>query len=612
MRQWLAFTIAVLSVIPAGCRSQGQGRKVAGAQATGPMTVYVDESTPPSPTNEERRRGFILFRRPLTQVLFPTAVPKAQERVSSLSIAACPGEYEPAILALWALQDLAGVRVSVSDLSGPGAGTPAAAVDVRSVCTHLKLGQPRWGPFQETLMEVPLFLEQRDSLSLPANHNQSFWLTVHVPEDAAAGEYAGSVSIETSAGRRAELPLTVRVRGFRLAEPEGIRFGMCDRLRTDAAWLAETFADLRAHGMTGLVLTGSESGLKLRAEGGKVAIDWDGTSALEMTMDAYAKAGFPEPVTWIWHNDIVEFCQTVGPVQSAAFADAYRQAITAIDEHGKQAGWRPINQCPVDEPFDDPQQLALALRLTRILKGIPGVRTEANGMNGHWNQFSDEAYRLLDVLDLHDGPTLRRGQIDLNEWSAFRSKCSRDNKRIEFYNIDLTTWHTESLRYMTGFGLWKSGAQGVYEWAYMWAVKDTDPGAIYSQPKPAVFRYPQAPGESGGPTLGYEAIREGVDDYRYLLTLSQLVERARRSGKGALADQVWRPVQARLDAGTFDNCVGKAAQGDWTGKCEIRRDGTRVVRGDLKIDNNWGSGDYDALRDTIAAGIERLQKAVGP
>ncbi|MBM3473104.1 MAG: hypothetical protein FJX75_07560 [Armatimonadetes bacterium] len=628
MRWHPVLMIVGLLVGAAGCRTQGQvspqdrspgteakrlvaqaGRSVV-APPAGTMTVYVDESAPPRPTADEQRRGFILFTRPMTQVLFPAAVPKTQERVKALSLAACPGEYEPAVLAIWALQGLSGVKVSVSDLTGPKGTIPAAAVEVRSMRIQPKLGQRRWGPYQETLMDVPLFLEQRDSVDIPANHNQAFWLTVRVPDDTAAGDYSGTVRVEAAGSSGAQVPLKLHVYGLRLAEPTGVRFGMCDRLRTDAAWLEETFADLRAHGMTGLILTGPESGLKLRNAGGKVVIDWDGTSALEMTMDAYAKAGFPEPITWIWHNDIVAFCQTLGPPQSSAFAEAYRQAIAAINEHAKQAGWRPINHCPVDEPFDDAQQLALAMRLLGILRNIPGVRTEANGMNGHWDQFSDEAYGLLDVLVLHDGPVLRRGQIDLNAWWAFLRKSQRDGKRIEFYNIDVTTWRPEPIRYMTGFGLWKSGAQGTYEWAYMWAVKETDPGWAYSQPKPVLFRYPRAPGESGGPTTGYEGAREGVDDYRYLLTLSQLVERARRAGKGSLADQVWQPVQAKLDAATFDNCVGKAAQGDWTGKCEIRPDGTRVARGDMKIDNGWGFGDYDALRAMIGAGIERLQGAV--
>ena len=66
------------------------------------------------------------------------------------------------------------------------------------------------------------------------------------------------------------------------------------------------------------------------------------------------------------------------------------------------------------------------------------------------------------------------------------------------------------------------------------------------------------------------------------------------------------------DTATFDNCVGKASQGDWTGKCEIRPDGTRVTHGDFKIDNNWGFGDYDALRAIIAAGIGEIARRAKP
>lgn len=614
----------VLGFLAAGCRTDGQvrpaqsrssglGRKpaaAADAQIEQALGLYVDESPAPVPTPSERSQGFILFSRPLTRVLFPADVPGSEERVSRLRIAACPDEYEPVILALWALRDLTNVRLSVSTPRSANGSLPATTIDVRAVRVHPKLGQRRWGPFHETLMEVPLFLERRDAVTISANRNQAFWLTAHIPPDALPGEYAATVTVSTAESQGAQLPLIVRVYDFKLEEPRGIRFAMCDRLRTDTAWLAEAFADLRAHGMTGLVLTGPESGLKMGAGGRKVTIDWDGTSALERTMDAYAKAGFPEPVTWIWHTDIVEFCKTFGPLQSEEFAEAYRQVISGIEQHGRERGWSRINYCPVDEPFDDPQQFELALRLLQILNSMPEVNTEANGINAPRSVFNDEAYSLLDVMALHDGPVLERGVVDMGRWWAFRGRSARDGKRIEFYNIDLTTWHTEPLRFMTGFGLWKSGAQGIYEWAYMWAVKESDPAWIYSQPRPVVFRYPAAGDEVGGPTTGYEAIREGVDDYRYLLTLHRLVERAKQQGRSALADQVWRPVQAKLDAATFEACRGKAAQGEWTGKCEIRTDGTRVVRGDLKIKNNWTFGDYDALREKVARGIQRLKEAL--
>jgi hypothetical protein len=248
-----------------------------------------------------------------------------------------------------------------------------------------------------------------------------------------------------------------------------------------------------------------------------------------------------------------------------------------------------------------------------VLKSIPGLRTENDGMNGRWENFSEECYQLTDVLALHDGPTLHRGELDMGEWRRFCDRAVADGKRIWFYNIDLTAWHPEPLRFMSGFGLWKSRAHGILEWAYMWPVKEDAPGAVYAQPGAILYRFPRAPGESGGPTIGYEAVREGIDDYRYLRTLDRLVSEAQESGRpdvADLAEGLQRPIQAKLDAATFDGCRGRAAQGDWTGRCEILPDGERVVRGDHRIANDWEFGDYDGLRERIAGAIVRLRRAL--
>ncbi|MFQ6098183.1 MAG: hypothetical protein ACE5O2_10700, partial [Armatimonadota bacterium] len=526
-----------------------------------PKTIYLDDESAPEPTDEERRRGFLLFSRGYMRVLFPNSVPKAEERVEALSAAACPGEREPVAFAVRALRQLRDVRVMVSSLSGDGYTIPAGEIEVRSVRYHPKEGQSRWGPFNETLMDVPLFLEKRDGLRIAADTNQPFWVTVHVPQDASAGEYEGSVVIEEGGQRRASLPLTLRVWPFRLAEPRGVTFAMYTRMRTDPAWIAETFADMRAHGMTSVALCGN-SGLSLSAEGGRVRVEWNGESALERNMDEYARAGFPEPMVWLMGGDIPAFCERIGPIQTEEFAEAYRGVIAAINAHGEQVGWPEIVYQPIDEPYEHSARLERSTRLLEILKTIPGVRTEEDGMNGRWENFTEDHYRLCDVFVLHDGPTLHRGQLDMDEWRDFHRRATADGKQIWFYNIDLTAWHPEPVRFMTGFGLWKSGASGIIEWAYMFPVKEDDPGAVYRQPRALLYRFPRAGGESGGPTIGYEAVREGVDDYRYLLTLSRLVEEARRSDDAnvrRLAEEVWKPVQEKLDAAGFDGCKGSAA-----------------------------------------------------
>jgi len=578
-----------------------------------PRTVYLDETAPPDPTDEERARGFLLFSRSPVRVLFPNAVPAAEERVQTLSAAACPGEYEPMVLAVRALRDLQGLRVSVGDLTGDAGVLPAQAVDVRSVRFHPKEGQARWGPFNETLMEVPLFLDKRESLAVAGSRNQPFWLTVHVPADARPDAYSGTVTVEAAGSPGARLPVTVQVYPFTPDEPRGVTFAMYTKMRSHPAWIAETFADLRAHGMTSVALCGN-SGLALSVRDGRTVVDWAGESPLERNMDEYTRVGFPEPMVWLMGGDIPKFCETVAPRDTEQFADAYRQVIRAIVEHGKQAGWPEIIFQPVDEPFEHTARLDEGLRLLRILKTIPGVRTEEDGMNGRWENFTEAWYQATDVLVLHDGPTLHRGQLDMAQWWDLHARATADGKTIWFYNLDLTAWHPEPIRFMTGFGLWKSKAAGVIEWAYMFPVKEDDPGAVYSQPKALLYRFPVAPGESGGPCVAYEAAREGVDDYRYLITLSRLVEQARASGKpevAALAEELWQPVQEKLDAASFEGCRGSAGQGDWTGRCEYLPGGDRGVRGDHKIANAWELGDYDALRARLAQAIVQLRQALG-
>ncbi len=578
-----------------------------------PKTVYLDETPLPQPTAEERRRGFMLFSRSYLRLLFPNSIPRAEERLQKVSLAACRAEREPAIVAVHALRDLADVKLSVSDLKSAKGTLPASSVEVRSVRYHPKEGQSRWGPFNETLMEVPLFLERRASIALAAQRTQPFWLTVHVPEKAASGTYTGTVTVSVTGSPAAQLPLELEVHPFELAAPKGLTFAMYTKMRDDPAWIAETFADMRAHGLTSVALCGN-SGLALSTENGEVKIDWNGESALEQNMAEYVKAGFPEPMVWLMGGDIPRFCEKIGPLESEAFAEAYRQVIEAIRTHGRESGWPEIIYQPIDEPFEHAKHMARAIRLLQILKTIPNLRTEEDGPNGRWENFTEEVYQLTDVIVLHDGPVLNRGTLDMDGWRDFLSKARADKKEIWFYNVDLTAWHPEPIRFMTGFGLWKSGATGVIEWAYMFPVKPEDPAAVYRQPRALLYRFPAAPGESGGPCVAYEAVREGVDDYRYLLTLQQLVEQAKASGSaaaGRVAEQAWKAVQERLDAASFEGCKGRAGQGNWTGKCEILPDGNRAVRGDHKIPNNWDFSEYDALRAQIAHSIVALQKALG-
>ncbi len=117
----------------------------------------------------------------------------------------------------------AGRRVTRRRPAVSGRTIPAANVDVRSV-RYMRV-RPNYSMFYSYHV-APDVLEHRESVDIAPGQNQRFWITVHVPEDAAAGVYEGKLTFEPAEGPAAEVPLRIRVLPIRLRKnPEHI-YGM--------------------------------------------------------------------------------------------------------------------------------------------------------------------------------------------------------------------------------------------------------------------------------------------------------------------------------------------------------------------------------------------------
>ena len=69
-------------------------------------------------------------------------------------------------------------------------------------------------------------------------------------------------------------------------------------------------------------------------------------------------------------------------IESNEFANAYIDLIKQIQQHAKAQGWPEIIYQPIDEPFEHEHNLPLMYRLSALLRNIPGLRIEADGMMG--------------------------------------------------------------------------------------------------------------------------------------------------------------------------------------------------------------------------------------
>lgn len=136
------------------------------------------------------------------------------QTAAAIELEAARGDTEAAQLVLRPTTALRGLRAEVGPLVGPsGARIEPSAVDLLRVAYHFVehptdgSGIVDWWPDALPPLDQPL--------DLPAAMNQPLWVRVTVPENAAAGEYRGTVLLRAD-GFSAAVPLRLRVWDFAL------------------------------------------------------------------------------------------------------------------------------------------------------------------------------------------------------------------------------------------------------------------------------------------------------------------------------------------------------------------------------------------------------------
>ena len=237
-------------------------------------TVFAQVSAQADPRGESVRASsfYRIYAVPAVtnQRFLPFSPPMGASVVESIDVTAARDEYEPASFAVYALQPLKKVKVTVTMLEPSGKPTRAAtarspSVDVRVVKCWYQSGGQRANPRnrllkpelllndddlvrvdyekQENFLKlvnesgraeyVPISTRRSDHLTailprdsdtlqpvdIPAGTLKQFWLTVHVPADTAPGEYRATARVQPDNAPAAELSLRVTVLPFTLEEP---------------------------------------------------------------------------------------------------------------------------------------------------------------------------------------------------------------------------------------------------------------------------------------------------------------------------------------------------------------------------------------------------------
>lgn len=142
--------------------------------------------------------------------------PAPRQQAASMSIQAARSEREAAQFVLCPAQDLHGLQLFAEPLTGTdGAFLPAESVEILRV-GYVPVTRPTdflgtAAPWPDPLPPV------NGPLDLAANTNQPFWVRVHIPADAAAGQYRGQIRLRAE-GWEANVPLEVEVFDFSLPD----------------------------------------------------------------------------------------------------------------------------------------------------------------------------------------------------------------------------------------------------------------------------------------------------------------------------------------------------------------------------------------------------------
>jgi hypothetical protein len=479
----------------------------------------------PKPTPRERARGFIVSSRHWLAQTHPRLHPTRNEVTDVLRCTLAPGEYEPVAVSLTALRPLTGMQVRLAgDFTGPsGAIIPASEVQLGVIRT-MKRWLTNAAPLRpgQCYERRSMFIFPMTPTDIAQHRTQRFWLTVRAPEGTRPGGYQGAVTVLEGGEERARLDMRVRVLPIELPEPE-VTYGMYyrhteqfDEFKSDE-FFQRCMTDMRAHGCNSMSVY-ADVERKLADGTYEIALDnADKRLGLPHQMQMMDAAGLLSP-----EHPLLFLARGTGD------GNFYNEdkLVAAADELRRAQGWPELLFYLVDEP--SPAQYERAKQLNDIVHRVSGVRTTtAMGLPGELAEYYDVWIVSESVADRDEVQTRAR-EVGAEVWTY---NCTRNGAQ------------PRNDRFFTGLYMWSAALKGNWQWCYVEKASGRvgDDGEIeyglpgYGDP----WRYSYvAPGpDANYPTIGWEARREGIDDYRYLQALREAVEAAAQSGRSKLRER---------------------------------------------------------------------------
>ncbi|MBC7328296.1 hypothetical protein H5T87_09340 [bacterium] len=481
----------------------------------------VPEEIPPQPEelspdidlSTYHKQGYVVFSRHYLETVSLKGRPRPGEISRTIRLFASPGEYEPFTLSIWALQPQKNVSIKVSDLVGEKFTLPSSNIDIRIVRSPQRL---------------PTFLEKASPIDIPQDYTRTFWFTIYIPPNAPPGFYQGNIIVQTTSSQPTQLALLLRVLPIKLPPPQrgyGFWWGMDGRWKgyysnehtTVLEQIRRQFILLREYGCN-MVSIGIMP--KMKKINNEISYDFKTEHwahcfySLEDIFRIAKETKLFSPRVPIQYGGAESLHSWwIGrefqmDLSSDEFANFYRSACQTIDKWVKKQGFVLAFAC-VDEIGNSPDRRQEALRWYKLAKEA-GVLTSVTDNSMHGGVHLMGQPRFDEIIDMRVYNFINQEMID-------HTRKSGDS--LWLYNLGSTGWYPKLDRFVYGFFTERCGADGYSQWAFQWPGSGADPyeSAITGQHTGWHYALPAPDGPL--PTLALEAVREGIDDARYLSLL---------------------------------------------------------------------------------------------
>jgi Glycoside hydrolase 123 N-terminal domain len=533
---------------------------------------FIENSPEPLFSQAESRRGYIIFNRPITDIVYPNSYPKKHERIKNLTGFGCKGEFEPLTFSLYPNRKLKNLKVKVSDLKNGNSTIPSLEIAVR-LQTYWKIPFPHYVTNRNFKWRLsPELLEDVTVHTSPAKQCQRYWLTVKVPDNAVPGLYKGNVTLwDDGYAKAIKIPVTFQVMSFDLMKDPNKHYSA---YYYDYLWGYDDSGKKVKNNKW--IMKAAENSYRSMKDHGFDAMPTVYLRYNSKTDKVYARQG----------DRIMKTAKKAGfkniPFVPVAGGNAIGAIIRKFDKKFKrQSHWRVNkNKMPNEKIYAKITELFKDFNDEWNAKGYPKIyccpldeidtsswkfgkkvyaAVKASGMGVYITKspLTTDAPHYKDVIDAFCSQPYALPYEQVVKSKRLQYWCYPNHNSWEIRRPSVMC---NGGRMTYGFGNWRSGHTVLIPWAWScW--RSNTPISYFRKPriKKGIKTYYTPAGnpadENGNiiPTTYWQCFREGYDDGRYIYTLQKVIsERENNSDpncrklvtKGkALLQKIWDDIQ---------------------------------------------------------------------